>query len=120
MEHFIALNDSVESVCNGQDRCASKLLTDQLLDRLLGHDIDVCGGLVKQDDFVVAEDGADDADELALSDTEVLALFLDLELETLSFFILLFLILILFFLFSLFRLGLVAIFLFILRFFAFC
>ena len=80
MEHFITLNDSVESVCNGQDRCASKLLTDQLLDCLLGHDIDVCSGLVEQDDSIVAEDGADDADELALADTEVFAFFLDLEL----------------------------------------
>ena len=119
MKYLITLDDSVESVCNGQDRRVFELLTDQLLDCLLGHDIDVCSGLVEQDDSVVAEDGADDADELALADTEVLALFLDLELKTLSFLFLL-LILILILLFSLLGLNFVAIFLlFILRFFAF-
>ena len=121
MKYFIALDDCVESVCNGQDRRVFELLTDQLLDCLLGHDIDVCSGLVKQDDSVVAEDGADDTDELALADTEVFAFFLDLELKTLSFLLFLFLIL----LFCLFGLDVVAFFilfflLFILRFFAFC
>ena len=85
MKHLITLNDGVESVCNGQNSRVCELLTDQLLDGLLGHNINVCGGLVEQDDSVVAEDGADDTDELALADTEVFAFFLDLELQTLSF-----------------------------------
>ena len=107
VENLVALDDRVESVGNGQDRRVFELLTDQLLDRLLSHDIDVCGGLVEEHNSVVAEDGTDNADELALADTEVLAFFLNLELQALSF--LFFLILLL--LFCLLGFDLVSIFL---------
>ena len=49
MKDLITLDDSVESVCNGQDRRVFELLTDQLLDCLLGYDIDVCSGLVEHE-----------------------------------------------------------------------
>lgn len=74
----------------------SELLRDHLLDGFLSYNVDVGGGLVKNDKLVAAKDGPDNADELALTDRQVLAFLLHLELQTLAiiFILLLFLFLI--------------------------
>ena len=63
---------------------------------MLGDNINVSGCFVEDDNFIAAEDGSDDADELALADTEVLALLLHLEFEALALLFLLLLCLLVF------------------------
>ena len=82
---------------DGKDCGAIELFADQLLDRLLSDDVDVGGGFVEHNDLVVPQDGPDDADQLALTDAEVLTLLLDLEVKTLAI-VLILLLLLLFFL----------------------
>ena len=76
---LITLYDGVQSVGDAHDCCTQELLVDELLDSLLGDDIDVCGGFVEDYDFIASEDSPDNADELAFTNTEVLALFLHFE-----------------------------------------
>jgi hypothetical protein len=54
-------------VSNGDDSAVFKLLFDQSLDLLLCLQVNVGGGLVKNDHFVLPEDGSNDADELLLT-----------------------------------------------------
>ena len=96
-EDPVALDDRVESMRDGKDCGAIELFADQLLDRLLSDDVDVGGGFVEHNDLVVPQDGPDDADQLALTDAEVLTLLLDLEVKTLTI-VLILLLLLLFFL----------------------
>ena len=68
---------------DAEDGGPLELLADESLRGLLGDYVDISGGLVEDDDLVAAEDSSDDADELALTNAQVLALFFDLEVESL-------------------------------------
>ena len=54
-----------------------EFLLNQVLDRLLSHDINVWGSLVKNNDLVLAQDSSANADKLALAHTEVAAILRD-------------------------------------------
>jgi ABC-type multidrug transport system fused ATPase/permease subunit len=54
------------------------------LDVLLGHDVDVGGGLVKQDDLVLPQDSSADSNKRFFSTAEVRATFTDLNLNELD------------------------------------
>ena len=100
-ENFVAADDGVESVSNAENSCTQELLVDQLLNGLLGHDVDVGCGFIQDDNLVAPENGSDYTNELPLANTQILSLVLDLELQTLSILILNFLFGILDFLLSL-------------------
>ena len=72
-----------------------ELLSDELLNFLLSDNIDICSGLIQDDNFVTAKNGSHNTDELLLSDTKIVSLFLDLELETLVVIFILFLVVLL-------------------------
>ena len=90
-EDAIAVDDCVQSVRDGQDCRTTEFFTDQLLDRLLGDYVDIGGGFVKHNDLVVPQDSPDDANQLALTNAEVLSLLLDLEVEALAIVLILYL-----------------------------
>ena len=77
---------------DAEDCGSIELFVDELLSSLLSNNVDVCSCLVKNDDLVVAENGSNDADKLAFTNTEVFAFFLNFEVQSLV---------IIFFLFSL-------------------
>ena len=80
----IAPYNSVQTMGNSNHCAVFKLLLDQLLDLLLCHDVDVCGGFVEDDYLVLAQDGATDADKLALSCAQIRTPFIDLKVDTLA------------------------------------
>lgn len=80
-EDAVGVDDGVEAVGDGEDGGGGELLEDQLLNDFFGFDVDVGGGFVHEDNAVLLEDGADDADELFLARSEVLAVGLDLLVE---------------------------------------
>jgi len=69
------------------DRALSKLQLYQLLDLLLSNDVDVCRSFVKHNDFVFAENGSTDANELPFTSTQIRSSFTDLEVDALLFFL---------------------------------
>ena len=69
------------------DRAVSELLLNELLDPLLGDDVDVGGGFVQDNDLVLAEDGPADANELPLARAQVSAAFRDLEVDASTLFL---------------------------------
>ena len=78
---------------DANDSCTLELLIDQLLDSLFGDYVNVGGSFIKNDDAVGAEDSSDDADELTLTNTQVLSFLLDLEFKAFAILIVLFLVL---------------------------
>lgn len=72
-EDAVRLDDGLESVGDNDHGAVFEALLDQLLYGLLGHDVDVGGGFVQDDDLVLSEDGAADADERLLARAQVLA-----------------------------------------------
>ena len=103
-EDFVAPDYSVESVGYAQDSRAVEFFIYELLDCLLGHHVDVGSGFIEDDNLVAAKDCSDDTDELALTDTKVLAFFLDFEFEALAFLFVIIFFAVLFFIFFLFLL----------------
>lgn len=69
----IVIKDGVETMGDGDDGVILELLAEGSLDQLIGDDIARGGGLVEEEDLLVAKDGAGKAEELALADTEARA-----------------------------------------------
>ena len=92
VKDLVTLDDSVESMGNGHGSGVLELLSDHLLDLLLGNNINIGCGFIENHNLVSSEDGADNANELLLANAEVASLFLDLEVEALSIIFLLILI----------------------------
>ena len=88
-KNFVAFDDSVQAVSNCNHCAFGELLLNQLLNLLLGHDINICSGFVKHDDFVLTQDGSANADKLAFSSAQICATFTDLEVDALALFLLL-------------------------------
>mmetsp|Transcript_4367 Transcript_4367/g.5426 ORF Transcript_4367/g.5426 Transcript_4367/m.5426 type:complete len:204 (-) Transcript_4367:2931-3542(-) len=65
-----------------EHRRALELLSNQLLDGLLCHHVDIGRRFVKHNQLIAPEDGPQNTNELALANRQVLALLLDLEFET--------------------------------------
>ena len=86
-EHQVALDNRVEPMSNSNDRTLSELLLDQRLDFLLSHDVNVCSGLIKHDDLVLAQDGAANADELPLSNAQIRTAFTYLKVNAFALFL---------------------------------
>lgn len=82
-EDSVTLDDRVQTMSYAKDCGSLELLTDQSLGGLLGHNVNVGSCFIEDDDFVAAEDSSDDADELTLTHAQVVALFLDFEVEAL-------------------------------------
>ena len=89
IENTITLDDRVETMGDRQDSGTQELLSDESLDGLLGDNINVGGGLIKDHNLVVAKDGTNYANELTLAHTQVLTLRLNLEFEALAVLVLL-------------------------------
>lgn len=51
-QNFVTLDDGVDTMSDGDDCTAYKLLLDHLLNFLFGHDINVCSGFVKDHNLV--------------------------------------------------------------------
>ena len=98
-KNLVASDDRVQAVSDAKHSSALELLVDQLLDVLLGNHIDVGSGFIEDDNFVASEDGSDDTDELSFAHAQVLALFLDLEVETFAIILILLVFLLLFVIF---------------------
>ena len=86
-QHFVALDNRVQTMSNCDDCAFRKLLLDQLLNLLFCHDVNVCRGFIKYNDLVLAEDSSANANKLALTGTKVGATFLNLEVDALAFFL---------------------------------
>jgi len=80
-QHFIRLNDGVETMGNSDYSAVLELGCDHVLDVLLGLYVDVGGGFVQEHDSIRLQDRADDADQLLLAGGEVRPLLLYLEVE---------------------------------------
>jgi hypothetical protein len=66
----IVISDSVQSVCYGDDCTFRKPLLDHFLDELIRLQINVGGGLVKNDYFVVLEHHSSQTHQLFLTHAE--------------------------------------------------
>ena len=84
-QHFITLDDRVESVSDRDHSTFGELLLDQLLDLLFCHDIDVCSGLIKDHNSILSQDSPADTNELLLSRAQIGTCLADLEVNTLGF-----------------------------------
>ena len=82
-EHPVALDNRVEPMSNRNDRTLSELLLDQRLDFLLSHDVNVCSGLIKHDDLVLAKDGPADTNKLAFASAQIGPTFRNFEVDAL-------------------------------------
>jgi len=67
-----------------------KFLRYQSLNLLLGDDVNISGGFIKQNDFVLSQDCAADADQLLLPWWEVPTIFCHFEIKTVLGFLILF------------------------------
>ena len=70
---------------DGDDCEVFELLVDKFLDFLFGHQVNVGGGFVHNDNLVLSEDSSDDADKLSFARGEVVATFFDFKVEWICF-----------------------------------
>ena len=77
---LITLDDCVDSMSDCESSSVLELFSDELLDLLLCDNIDVGSSLIQDDDFVTAENGSHNADELLLTYTEIVSFLFDFEL----------------------------------------
>ena len=81
-KYLVTPDDGVNPV-RDRDHCAIlELLLDQLLNLLFCHDVDICGGFVQDDDFVLGKNRSTDADQLLLARTQVGSSLSNLEVDT--------------------------------------
>jgi len=73
----VTVNDGVDSVGDGEHCGVFEVLRHQFLDVLFSHDVDVGSGLIKHHNFVLSEDGSQDAEQLLLASTQTFGV--DLE-----------------------------------------
>ena len=71
-------------MCDRDDGTLSELLFNQLLDLLLGDDVNVGRCLVKYDNLVFPQDCTTDAKQLLLSSAKICSSFTDLEVDALT------------------------------------
>lgn len=77
----IAVHDGVESMGDRQHRTLLELLPDRRLDQFVRSRIHIRGRLVQNEDRVVPDDSARQADQLPLTDAEIGAALVDVRLQ---------------------------------------
>ncbi len=65
----VVINDSVESVCNGDDGAIRKLCSYGLLDEVISLQVHGSCGLVQHQDLGLTEEGSSQTHQLTLTNT---------------------------------------------------
>ena len=81
-KHLIGVANGAEAVGDDEAGPPGEQHFQGVLDARFGHRVDAAGGFVEDEDARVSEHRAGEADELALAEREVDALFADLRLKT--------------------------------------
>ena len=80
-ENLVALNNCIQSVSDGHHCSSCKFLSNELLDRLFCDYVDIGSSLIEDHNLVLTKDGSADADQLFLSNTEVVSVLGNLVVE---------------------------------------
>jgi hypothetical protein len=80
-ENFVALDDGVQSMSNGDDGGALKEGFQESLDSFFGYDVDVGSGLIKDDNLTLSQDGTTDANELLFSIAQIGTVFINFHIQ---------------------------------------
>lgn len=88
-EDFVALNDGLESMSNGNHGTVLEALLDHFLDLILGDEVNVSSSFIEDDNFALLHDGSADANDSFLTRAEVATLLVDVETKERLIFLLL-------------------------------
>ena len=69
-DYLIIVSNCVKSVGNGDDSCVLEPLSDHLLHESIGLHVKIRGGLVKEEDFISAEEYSCETNQLLLTKRE--------------------------------------------------